>query len=110
MSVRLIFIISLIEDLPIREIDFFLALPHADLDFPIFMEFPVGFSVQEEHCCEYVIQLKKSIYRFKLSGINWFQKLSQGLNNRGFVQSKVDPCVFISSDITVLTVPAKSEH
>ena len=45
MSVRLIFIVALIEDLPARSIDFFLVFPQADLDVPVYMEIPAGIDV-----------------------------------------------------------------
>ena len=45
MSVRLIFIVALIEDLPARSIDFSLVFPQADLDVPVYMEIPAGIDV-----------------------------------------------------------------
>ena len=35
--------------------------------------------------------------------MNWYEKLKEGLHDRGFLQSKVDPCIFISKNILVLT-------
>ncbi len=39
----------------------------------------------------------------KQAGNNWFAKLSNGLQDRGFVQSKIDPCVFFGHKCIVLT-------
>ena len=46
LSVQLILIVSIMENLPIQAIDFVLAFLQADLNVPIFMELPVGFTVQ----------------------------------------------------------------
>ncbi len=40
---------------------------------------------------------------FKQAGYNWFAKLSNGLKDRGFVPSSVDPCVFFDQGCIVLT-------
>ena len=74
LSVRLIVIILLMENLPMHAIDFVLAFPQAELDVPIFMELPVGFTVQTGDRGEYLIQLKKSLYGLKQLGLNWFKK------------------------------------
>ena len=46
MSVRLLLVIALIHDLPMRSVDFVLAFPQADLDVPIYMELPAGMEVE----------------------------------------------------------------
>ena len=103
LSVQLILIISIMENLPIQAIDFVLAFPQANPDVLIFMELPVGFTVQGRNCGEYIIKLNKLLYGLKQSGLNWFEKLKQGLLDCDFIQLKVDPCVFISNDTIVLT-------
>ena len=47
--------------------------------------------------------MNNSLYGLKPAGYNWFAKLSNGLQDRGFVPSSVDPCVFFGSDCIVLT-------
>ena len=97
MSVRLMLIISIIHDLPVCSVDFVLAFPQADLDTPVYMELPVGMEIEgAAYPGEYIIELKKSLYGLKQSGLNWFQKLKKGLEDRGFKSSQIDPCVFIS--------------
>ena len=49
------------------------------------------------------MKLNKSLYGLKQAGYNWFAKLSNGLEDRGFVASSVDPCVFFGKGCIVLT-------
>ena len=62
-------IISIIHDLPVRSVDFVLAFPQADLDVPVFMELPAGMELEDSRPGEYVIELKKSLYGLKQSGL-----------------------------------------
>jgi hypothetical protein len=39
----------------------------------------------------------------KQAGYNWFAKLSNGLQDRGFVPSNIDPCVFFGTKYIILT-------
>ena len=103
LSVRLVLVLAVLHNLPVRSIDFVLAFPQSDLDVPIFMELPAGFAMKIGNKGEYVIELKKSLYGLKQAGLNWYEKLKKGLTDRQFVPSQVDPCVFISTRIIVLT-------
>ena len=67
------------------------------------MELPTGFETVSGQKGEYIIELKKALYGLKQSGLNWYEKLKQGLEKQDFVPSKVDPCVFISEKVIVLT-------
>ena len=103
LSVCLILVLAIIYDLPVKSIDFVLAFPQSKLDVPIFMELPPGFETQYGQKGEYIIKLKKSLYGLKQSELNWYEKLKTGLESRKFTPSKVDPCVFISERVIVLT-------
>jgi hypothetical protein len=93
-----------IHGLSSKSIDFVLAFPQADLEIPVYMELPIGFDAPEgEYCKSYVLRLNKSLYGLKQAGYNWFAKLSNGLQDRGFVQSSIDPCVFFNHNCIVLT-------
>ena len=68
------------------------------------MELPLGFDApNNESQKHYVLRLNKSLYGLKQAGYIWFAKLSNGLQDRGFVPSSVDPCVFFGKDCIVLT-------
>jgi hypothetical protein len=103
-SVRLILAIAKIHGLSSKSINFVLVFPQADLEIPLFMELPIGFDTldNEEHRF-YVLKLNKSLYRLKQAGYNWFAKLSNGLQDQGFVQSSINSCVFFGPGCIVLT-------
>ncbi len=65
------------------------------MEIPVYMELPIGFdALNGENRKFYVLRLNKSLYGLKQAGYNWFAKLSNGLQDRGFVQSNIDPCIF----------------
>jgi hypothetical protein len=63
-----------------------LAFPQADLEMPVYMELPIGFDPPEgEYYKYYVLRFNKSLYGLKQARYNWFAKLSNGLQDCGFV-------------------------
>jgi hypothetical protein len=103
-SVRILLAVAKIHGLSSKSIDFVLAFPQADLEVPVFMELPLGFDAPDsQNRKHYVLRLNKSLYGLKQAGYNWFAKLSNGLEDRGFVPSSVDPCVFFGQGCIVLT-------
>jgi hypothetical protein len=103
VSVRLLLAVATIHDLPTGSIDFVLAFPQADLDVPVYMEVPIGMDFDGCHRREMVLKLNKSLYGLCQSSSNWFKMLSKGLDDRGFVPSQVDQCVFFRHDAVILT-------
>jgi hypothetical protein len=91
VSVRILLAITKIHGLSSRSIDFVLAFPQVDLEIPVYIELPLGFDApNQESQKHYVLRLIKSLYGLKQAGYNWFAKLSNGLEDRGFVPSSVD--------------------
>jgi hypothetical protein len=104
VSVCLILAIPKIHGLSSKSIDFVVAFPQADLENPLYMELPIGFiAPNNEDRKFYILKLNKSLYGLKQAGYNWFAKLSNGLQDRGFVPSSVDPCVFFGHKCIVFT-------
>ena len=102
-SVQFMLIIGQLSGLKTKALDFVLAFPQADLDTPVYMEIPIGVSVDGIHQNKkYVMRLLKSLYGLKQASSNWYSCLKQGLKDRGFKQSQSDACVFIRKDMTIL--------
>ena len=81
-------------------VDFVLAYPQADLDKDIYMRIPAGYMVSKPG--KYLLKLKKNVYGLKDAGRTWHEHLKQGLLDRHFVQSKVDPCIFYKGTLILL--------
>ena len=101
-SVCLLLIIALINWIPTRSIDFVLTFPQATLDVPVYMELPFGFTQDTGSKKRMVLKVIKNLYGLKNASLNWFKMLQKGLQDRGFVASKVDPCVFIRDNCVIL--------
>ena len=86
-----------------KAIDFVLAFPQADLDVPVSMELPAGMDLagHGKDSSKYLLKLKKHLYGLKNSSLNWLNKLKNTFEDRGFVESPSDPCVFISKDMII---------
>ena len=62
-----------------------------------------------------VLKLKESLYGLKQSSHTFYQHLSQGLINRGWKMSAIDPCLFMKNkmicvvyvDDTIFTGPSR---
>ena len=84
-----------------RQVDFVMAYPQADIECEMFMEVPQGFNVEGSRK-DYCLRLRKNLYGQKQAGRVWNQYLHDGLIARGFVQSKVDMCVYYRGSVVLL--------
>jgi hypothetical protein len=96
-TVRLLLILSVILGLATKQVDYTLAFVQADLEDDVYVRMPKLF----EHP-GYVYKLKKSVYGLRQAPLNFFLSLKDGLEARGFVQSKYDPCLFVSEKVICL--------
>jgi Reverse transcriptase (RNA-dependent DNA polymerase) len=93
--------LALINGWETRQLDFVLAYPQADIEVPMYMDIPQGFSIQgsrSDHC----LLLKKNLYGQKQAGRVWNHHLHDGLLARGFVQSNVDMCLYFRGNVAML--------
>jgi Reverse transcriptase (RNA-dependent DNA polymerase) len=100
-TIRLYLILALINGWETRQLDFVLAYPQADIEVPMYMDIPQGFSIQgsrSDHC----LLLKKNLYGQKQAGRVWNHHLHDGLLARGFVQSNVDMCLYFRGNVAML--------
>ncbi len=69
------------------------------------MELPVGIVVDQfpANSRGYVLKLNKSLYGLKQASLNWFEKLKQGLTDRGFKPSGINPCLYLKHNMVLIT-------
>ena len=99
MTVYLLLVISVLENLHTQQVDFELAFPQASLDVEIYMLFHQGFDADG---CDFVLLLQKKLYGLKQASMTWFEKLCANLIVCGFHQSVVDPCCFLLAHLVLL--------
>ncbi len=92
-----------------RQVDYTQAFPQAPLDDPVCIQMPQGWFVDTNsilqlhsdpkfHDKDHFIKLKKNRYGCKQAACNWFQYLTSDLLSQGFIQSKLDPCLYLCHD------------
>jgi hypothetical protein len=88
-----------------KAIDFVIAFPQAELDVKIWTYLPIGFQVdtKKEFKC-YIFKLNKSLgIWFKTSKSELVRKFKQGLVDRGFHPSAIDPCLYFKKGMIIIT-------
>lgn len=94
-TIRLLLTLTLIHKWHTRQLDYVLAFPQAPVERDLYMKIPKGFEMEDCEPNEYVFKLKKNLYGQKQAGRVWNKHLVKKLTKEvGFVQSKVDECVF----------------
>lgn len=68
----------------------------------IYMVGPKGFHVNEPG--ETVYRLHRSLYGLKASGREWYDTLTERMEELGFLRTVYDPCVFMSSTSDVIVI------
>ena len=107
-TIHMMLIMSSILNLKTRQVDYTQAFPQATLDDPVFMQIPQGWYVKEDNLYQHsnpkhndtthYMRLKRNLYGCKQAARNWFQHLTKGLLQLGFVQSRTDSCLFLRHD------------
>jgi hypothetical protein len=105
LTICLLLALCNIHGIESNSIDFVLAVPQADLDVDPWMELPVGIVVDQfsTNPRGHILKLKKSLYGLKQASLNWFEKLKQGLMDRSFKPSSIDPCLYLKHNMVLLT-------
>ena len=92
--------------------DFTLGFIHALLDDEVYVQMPKLYEKPG-----HVFKLKRSIYGLRQSPKNFFKRVTDGMEARGFKQHlDLDPCLFISPTVVCLTYVdddlffARTEH
>ena len=58
------------------------------------MELPIGFGIEGDQPIHWVIIIVKKLYGINDAGLKCFDKINEGMEARGFVQSQLYPCVW----------------
>lgn len=98
-TVRLLLILTVTLSLETKQVDFTLGFIHAPLHDEVYVQMPRLYEKPG-----HVLRLKRSIYGLKQSPLNFFNRVKEGMEARGFIQhSELDPCLFISDKVICLT-------
>ena len=73
------------------------------------MKIPKGFTIDNANPKDYVLSIKKNIYRQKQAGRVWNRHLVQKLLMAGFTQSKEDCIYMLYTDDSILAGPTDEE-
>ena len=67
------------------------------------MHIPPAFNPPDmKNTGDYELQFHKSLYGLKQSSHNWFQTLKSSIQQRQFIQSQSDPCLFYRNNAIIV--------
>ena len=108
-TVRLVFILAIINNWHIRSIDFVLAFPQASVKTDIFMRppsVPTNFKIPDlplfSDRFTKVYKLLKNLYGLKDAGRTWNIFLHNGLIARGWKRSSIDECLYTKENLILI--------
>ena len=96
-TIRLVLTMVLANGWTTRQVDYTNAFTQAELKEDVYIEPPKGFQRKDKR--DLVLKLLKSLYGLKQAPKSFFDKLTSGLLERGFVQSSLDKCLFMKKDL-----------
>jgi hypothetical protein len=76
-----------------RQVDYKNAFAQAELNEDVYVECPRLFGLASGK--DKVLHLRKSLYGLRQAPRTFFEKLRAGLLERGWIQSEIDPCLFL---------------
>ena len=101
VTLRLLLIFTLIFGWTARQIDYVLAFPQAPIQFDMYMEIPVGITIDPAIGSNktHVLKLLKNLYGQKQASRQFYLFTCEKLQEIGFQKSKIDECVFFKEDM-----------
>ncbi len=94
-SIRTIIALAVQHGLKLHQMGVKTALLNRELKEDVYMQQPEGFAVKGK--AHLVCKLNRSIYGLKQSPRCWNIVLDEQLKKMGFVQTTVDPCIYITA-------------
>ena len=101
-TVRLMLTLATKHKFKTRQVDYSNAFVQADLDTDVYVRMPPGVVMSDGTEDESVLKLNKSLYGLKQAPLKWYEKLRDSLLERGFKQSKQDPCLFLMKNLVAV--------
>jgi len=92
-TIRLLLSTVLTEGWTTRQVDYTNAFAQAELKEDVYVECPRLFGPASG--TDKVLHLQKSFYGLRQAPRTFFEKLKAGLLERGWIQSEIDPCLFL---------------
>ena len=96
-TIRLLLSTVLQEEWTTRQVDYTNAFAQAELNEAVYIEPPKLFAAKSKK--DLVLKLRKSLYGLKQAPRTFYEKLREGLLERGWKQSTMDPCLFMKKGI-----------
>ena len=94
-TIRLLLSTVLTENWSTRQVDYTNAFAQAELKEEVYVECPKLFGPKSG--TDKVLHLLKSLYGLRQAPRTFFEKLKEGLEERQWVQSEIDPCLFLKA-------------
>ena len=101
ITIRLLLILSMLNNRNTKQVDFVLAYPSAPIEFKMYMKLPKGIKTKYGNGRTHILQLLKNLYRQKQAGKVWNDYLVTVI---GFKQSKVDELFFTDDVLFIIYV------
>ena len=96
-TIRLLLTTVLTEGWVTRQVDYTNAFVQAELKEEVYVDYPRMFGPKSGANC--VLKLRKSLYGLRQAPRTFFEKLKAGLEERGWKQSDIDPCLFMKKGL-----------
>ena len=101
-TVRCIFVLALLLGWHMRSINFIMAYTQAKVKTDIYMTLPKGTTIPNVNPSKHLLQLQQNLYSLKDGQVTWHEHIKKGLQECGFLPSKVDPCLFIKGSVLLV--------
>ena len=85
-----------------RSINIIMAYTQAKVKTDIFMTLPKGTTIPNVDPSKHLLQLRQNLYGLKDRQVTWHEHIKKGLKERGFMPSKLDPCLFIKGSVLLV--------
>ena len=96
-TVRLLLTLVLANQWTTKQVDYTNAFAQAAIQEEVYIEPPRGFGRSDGK--DMILKLNKSLYGLRQAPKTFFDKLKDGLLERGFIQSDHDPCLFLKDNM-----------